>query len=405
MVRITSLTVDKIRGIMSTMLINRELFKIINKIDLSILLIGPRQVGKSTLMKGLSPDLTINLANESTFLEFASDPGALEARLKHSKPKTIFIDEIQRLPSLLNTIQSILDDSKKGSVRFFLTGSSARKLRRGNANLLPGRVISLELGPLNLLELQDDFYLDRALRFGTLPGVYLANEDFQRELLLSSYGATYLKEEIQAEALTRDIEGFARFLRVTAATAGSFLDMSKLASEASVKRASAIRFFDILEDSLIVKRCDAFAKSERRRLIQHPRYFYFDNGVLNGVLGNFVASPDRIGALFEHFVFTQLHLLAQSTARQVRITNYRTEHGAEVDFIFEIPGGDTWAIECKAGRVVGKNDLHGFDSFANYFGKPFKKMIVYSGDVAKAIQDVEVLPVLDAILQLSRELK
>jgi predicted AAA+ superfamily ATPase len=128
----------------------------------SILLLGPRQTGKSTLIAGLNPDLSINLARESTFLEFASDPTLLDAQIKALRPRSIFIDEVQRLPSLLNTVQALLDESS-GALRFYLTGSSARKLRRGRANLLPGRVIALELGPLLESELGNTFDLSTSL--------------------------------------------------------------------------------------------------------------------------------------------------------------------------------------------------------------------------------------------------
>jgi len=377
------------------MFIERQLSKIISKSNKSLLILGPRQTGKSTLINSLRPELSINLAHEVTFLEFASNPEALESRIRASRPKSVFIDEVQRLPSLLNTIQVIIDS--KQDIRFYLTGSSARKLRRGNANLLPGRILSLELSPLLTIELGELFDLPSSLALGTLPGIVTETNAFDRERTLTSYAATYLKEEVQAEALTRDLEGFARFLRFCAASAGSYLDMSKLASKAQIKRASAIRFFEILEDTLILTRCDAFAKSERRRLVQHPRYFFFDNGVLNGVLGNFIVSEDRLGTLFEHLAFNQIYHTARALDRQVRLTNYRTEHQAELDLVLEHTNGDTWAIECKAGRNVGRNDFSGFKSFQKYFNKPHRKMVIYSGQVAKVLDDVLILPLDKAI--------
>jgi predicted AAA+ superfamily ATPase len=377
----------------------RKIADIIGKSKKSLLLLGPRQTGKSTLFKSMQPDLQINLAREATFLDFASDPLALEQQIKQQKPKTIFIDEVQRLPSILNTVQPLIDDSN-GKLRFFLTGSSARKLRRGKANLLPGRVLTLELGPLLECELDDEFDLNCALSIGTLPGIYSEENAKERERVLFSYAGTYLKEEIQAEALTRDLEGFARFLKFSAANAGQYLDMSRLASDAQVKRASAIRFFEILEDTLIAVRCDAFAKSERRRLIQHPRYFFFDNGVLNGVLGNFKVSEDRRGNLFEHLAFTQIYHTARSQILQLRISNYRTEHDAELDLILEFPDGEVIAVECKAGRNVGRNDLSGFKSFASFYGKPHRKIVLYAGSSAKRIDDVMILPFQEGIREI-----
>ena len=315
--------------------IPRRLFNILKKSKKSILLLGPRQVGKSTLMGNLNPDMSINLAHESTYLEFASNPSALEERLAKLAQGTILVDEIQRLPSLLNTIQVLIDDKKK-PYRFLLTGSSARKLKRGKANLLPGRVHTFHLGPLTCEELDFDVDIKSLLAFGSLPGVVSETELTEKTLTLKSYAATYLKEEVQAEALTKNIEGFSRFMYVIGAEATRYLDLSKLSSESMVPRQSAVRYFEILEDTLIVKRCEAFSKSLRKRLIQHPRYFFFDVGVLNGLMGNFIVSQDRMGLLFEHFIFNQLNELTSSMNEETRLSSYRTENGAEVDFILEI---------------------------------------------------------------------
>jgi len=373
------------------MIINRKLTDIIKQSKKSVLLLGPRQTGKSTLIKSLKPDLSINLARESTFLEFASNPNSLDEQILSMKPKTAFIDEVQRLPSLLNTVQALIDESH-GGLKFYLTGSSARKLRRGRANLLPGRILSLELGPLTTEELGEKFDLSRALSEGTLPGIVTEPDTAERERILRSYAGTYLQEEVQAEALTKDLPGFARFLRFCAASSGQYLDLSRLAAEAQVKRASAIRFCEILEDTLIAFRCEAFAKSERRRLIQHPRLFFFDNGALNGILGNFKVSEDRRGMLFEHFVTTQVYHTAKSLGGSARISNYRTEHGAELDLIVEHPNGELVAVECKSGHTVTSSDMQGFKSFATFFNKPHRKIVIYGGATARRIEDVEILP-------------
>ena len=361
-------------------------------------MLGPRQTGKSTLIRSLKPNLEINLAHERTFLDFTSDPEELERRIAATEPTTIFIDEVQRLPSILNTVQVLLDSSRK--YRFFLTGSSARKLRRGRANLLPGRIHSFQLGPLVSAECRYALKTDQALETGTLPGIYTEADPAEREKTLRSYAAIYLKEEVQAEALTRNLEGFARFLRVAAAAAGQFLDLSKLASEAQVNRHAAIRFFEILEDTLLVIRSEAFAKSARRRLIQHPRFFFFDNGVLNGVLGNFICSADRRGALFENFVLTQILHSAHAKDRELQISSYRTEHGAEVDFIVEFPDGTCWAIEVKAGRSVHDSDLSGLSSFADFYKKKHVPLIIYGGAVRKRLGRVSVLPVQEALKEM-----
>ena len=374
-------------------MIKRSLGPVLANAKRSFLLLGPRQTGKSTLVSSLKPDLTINLAHEATYLEFARNPRELEERLGAlplAQRQTVFVDEVQRLPSLLNTVQALLDASPS-RYRFFLTGSSARKLRRGRANLLPGRIFTYQLGSIVSCEM--DYKLDttQALSHGTLPGILVEPDRYVKEKTLSSYAATYLKEEVQAEALTRNLEGFARFLSVCAEYAGRFLDLAKLAVDAQIARQSAVRYFEVLEDCLIVQRLAPFAKSARRRLVQHPRYYFFDPGVLNGLLGNFKASPDRIGNLFEHLIFTQIAHSALALDKQINLSSYRTEHGAEVDFIVT-SNGETLAIESKASRNVGRSDLRGLDSFAEYYGKPHRSMVFYLGAERRKMGRVEVLP-------------
>jgi uncharacterized protein len=372
------------------MFIERKLGAILEKTKKSFLLLGPRQTGKSTLIRRLKPDIEINLADEMTYLEFARNPRELQARTAAKKKLSVFIDEIQRIPSLLNTIQTMLDKGDQAT-RFYLTGSSARKLRRGHANLLPGRIHTYDLGPLSCSELGYECKTTDALEIGTLPGIYLEENREEKEKTLRSYASTYLKEEIQAEALTRNLEGFSRFLFFAAENSGKFLDFSKTASQAQVPRQSATRYFEILEDTLIVNRCETFSKSARRRLVQHPKFYFFDNGVLNSLLGNFSASPDRIGNLFEHLFFNQLLASSKALDIECRISTYRTEHGAEVDFIVEWKK-ECWAIEIKASRQIGLNDLRGLKSFGEFHKKAHQACIGYLGDVEKNLDGIAILP-------------
>lgn len=371
-------------------MIPRNLSNIIDKSKKSLLILGPRQTGKSTLINSLGSDLTVNLAHEPTYLSFLRNPKELEERLAGGKFKTVFIDEVQRLPSLLNTIQFLIDDSKE-SVQFYLSGSSARKLKHGHANLLPGRIHSYFLGPLVSSELDYQMDLKEALSTGTLPGIWTTKTKAEKTKTLESYAMTYLKEEIQQEALTRGIEGFSRFLFFLAAEAGKFLDLTKLASQAQITRQSAIRYFEILEDTLIVKRSEAFRKSLRKRLVQAPRFFFFDIGVLNGLLGNFTVSADRIGSLFEQFIFNQLVHSIASRDKKMRISSYRTEHGAEVDFVLET-GSKIMGVEVKSQSVLSKIDLRGIKSFQNYTDNKAPCFIVYPGTVSKKVDGVEILP-------------
>lgn len=365
----------------------------------SILLLGPRQTGKSTLVASLNPDVSINLAHEPTYLEFLRNPSELEQRLGARRgPSTVFIDEVQRLPSLLNTVQVLLDRPSH-LFKFYLTGSSARKLRRGHANLLPGRVHAYSLGPLSCGELGYALDPRRALAYGTLPGIFTEEDGKSREKTLRSYALTYLKEEVQAENLARNLEGFARFLYAAAERSGQFLDLAKLASAAQIPRQSAVRFFEVLEDCLLVRRADPFGKSPSRRLIQHPRFYFFDGGVLNGLLGNFVVSGDRLGSAFEHLIFNQIVHEASARDQEVRVTTYRTEHGAEVDLILE-RGPETWAIEIKASKAVRTGELRGLGSFREYHGKKHRSWVLYMGDARKNLNGVELWPWQEGLREL-----
>lgn len=356
----------------------------------SVLLLGPRQTGKSTLIQQLKPQLEINLAHEGTFLEFARNPYELEQRIDAGAFKTIFVDEIQKLPSLLNTIQTLIDN-KKSKTKFYLTGSSARKLKRGQANLLPGRIHAFHLGGITAGELQYKMDTMEVLSTGTLPGIIDTPNKKENMKTLQTYAAVYLKEEIQAESLLRDVQGFSRLLFILAAESGKFLGLSKLCTQVQMPAQTASRYFEILEETLIIRRCDSFAKSERKRLIQRPKFFFFDTGVLNGLLNNFTVSQDRIGILFEHLIFNQIMDSAAAADRSIRVSSYRTEHGAEVDFIIELER-EVIALEVKASSNVGTSDLKGLKSFADFFGKPHRPVIAYMGSVSKKIEGVMILP-------------
>jgi len=302
---------------------------------------------------------------------------------------------------MLNTVQALLDEDK--SRKFYLSGSSARKLRRGQANLLPGRIHTHRLGPLAPSEVvgQSDIAFDfgRVLTTGLLPEPFLAAHLPDGHQLLRSYATTYLREEIQAEALTRNLEGFARFFEVIASRSGDFIDFAKFTSQASIERSSGKRYFDTLCDTLVLEKVEAFTKSGKRRLIQHPRYYFFDVGVLNGTIGNFVASADRKGALVEH-LFLQC-ALSEFRARNtdVRVSVYRTEAGAEVDFIFEI-GSRVVAVEVKGSKNLGTNDLNGLKSFGSFYGKRCELLIAFLGEQGQNFGQIRALPFLSAVATL-----
>lgn len=356
----------------------------------SFLILGPRQVGKSTLINQLKPDLKINLANEKEYFTFQSQLDELERRIKSNDAKTIFVDEIQRIPRLTNTIQSLVDENPK--LRFFLTGSSARKLRKGQANLLPGRILNYQLSPLALAELGDDWSEAHALMYGSLPGVVNLRNSKDKKELLRSYTSTYLKEEIQAEALTRQIDGFARFLSAAALTAGQYLDYSKLSAKAKVPRQSVVRHFQILEDTLIARKVenDPDLDPDKIDLVKHPRFYFFDLGVLNALRGSFATPQDRLGFQFEHMIFNQLVNSATGRNLDFQLSNFRTRGGLEVDFILNLEG-KKFALECKASETVTAAEVNTLNRVDPYYSK-IQKIIVYRGSRELKDQNVWILP-------------
>ncbi len=378
--------------------VSKSIMGSLNK-NKSVLLIGPRQTGKSTLIKNLKPDLSFNLSDQNIFIRFLNNPDYLKQHIKGHKISNgiVFIDEVQRIPSLLNTIQSIVDENKK--IRFILTGSSARKLKRGHANLLPGRIHDYRLGPITAKEMNYKFDIQKALSYGSLPEVVTEIETLSIKKLLKSYTQVYLTEEIKAEALTKNLEGFTRFIYNIAIESTHFLDLSKISKAIAVPRQTTQRYFEILEDTLIIHRCEAFAKSDKRRLIQHPRFFIFDNGVLNALIANFNPSADRMGLLFENLVFNQMKCSLENAQLDYRISSYRTSAGAEVDFILELEN-KIIAIEVKSSHYSTSDYSAGFKSFEDFTSKKVRKIVIHNKNEKLKNDDVEMMSLIDFLKDL-----
>ncbi len=341
----------------------------------SVLLLGPRQVGKSTLCRSLKPTKTINLADEALYMRYSKDPGRLLRELASISGKGIVvIDEIQRIASLLNSIQAHMDEN--ASHRFILTGSSARKLKRGGANLLPGRIVLEHLDPLSFWELGQQFDLARCLSVGTLPGVYL--DEQEGPAVLSTYAQVYLREEIQAEALVKNMGAYARFLDAAAEASGDWINYSKLASDTELPKETIRRFYDILEETLVAFRLPAFSpKKSHRHVTQRDRFLFFDVGVRNALLGihTQILSPSEKGKLFEQWLILQCLFFARANQKGWKFSSYRTDSGMEVDLIIDI-GPKFLAIECKYSRNVTETDLGGLRSFEHLAHKPVQKFVV-----------------------------
>jgi len=371
-------------------MLDRTLFARLKNSTKSILLLGPRQVGKSTLVQSLAPSKLINLMDENLYVSYLKEPARLKRELAGlQRPSLVAIDEIQRVPALLNMIQLLLDEGSKH--RFLLTGSSARKLKRGHANLLPGRILMEHLDPLSFWELGEKFDLEKAILLGTLPGVYLEETQTASEIL-ESYERIYLREEIQAEALTRNLGSYGRFLDLAAEASGQWINYSKISSDSEIPKETLRRFYSLLEDTLVAFRVEAFRpKISKRRVSQRERFVFFDLGVRNALLGihKGTLSPIEKGSLFEQWIFLQMMTFNHANKKGWRISSFRTDTGAEVDWILDT-GKRLIAVECKWGKNVSAHDWAGLKTFDQYATRPVKKYVVYTGSSVQQFTKVEI---------------
>lgn len=337
----------------------------------SIFLFGPRQVGKSTLVRHLltrEEHLEIDLLKSDVFLKYKTNPSRLrtecEFLAKEKEQFFVFIDEIQKCPELLDEVHYLIEKFRQ-RILFILTGSSARKLKRASVNMLAGRAWQFFLFPFTHIEIGEKFELENALTRGTLPPVIEAStEDAFRTL--RTYVQIYLKEEILDEAIVRNIGAFSRFLDVAADQSGKIVNYSTIARDTGVSSKTIKGYYQILEDTLIAIKVDPYLKSARRRLTMHPRYYLFDLGVINAVSGRVSVSPVKAttvyGTLFEHFVILETYRLIHYAEKPFRMYHWRSSHGAEVDLVIETADA-LLAIEIKSSPTVRPGDLTGLRSF------------------------------------------
>lgn len=333
----------------------------------SFFLFGPRQTGKSTFVKALlNPgDLYIDLLPQRTFLRYAKNPGSVReeilAHLERHPDALCVIDEVQKIPALLDEVHELIES--KG-IRFILTGSSARKLRRGAANLLAGRAYTYRLFPLTFKEIGEAFNLDKALRIGTLPILWGSGDEGPEEFL-RSYSETYLKEEVAAEGLVRDIGPFAQFLDIAAANDGEIVNANNIARECAVSAKTVQQYYQILEDTFLAVKLPAWTRSPRRRLVSSPRYYFFDPGVTNA-LGHTLSdemNPNTLGRRFEQFVINQVAAAIHYNRLDYALNYWRTNHGAEVDLLVCEGRRILFAVEIKSSRHISMESLSGLRSF------------------------------------------
>lgn len=340
--------------------------------DKSFFLFGPRQTGKTWLLNTLFPKETTifyDLLKSEQYLRLLEHPDLFreEVKVQPQKIAHVVIDEVQRVPQLLNEVQYLMG-AMASPPRFILTGSSARKLKRGQANLLAGRALAYHLFPLTASELGENFSLLKALSLGTLPPVYLDESEEGAKNILRAYVETYLKEEIELEAQIRGIDKFARFLSIAGQENGNILNYSNIARETGTTYHTVQSYFQVLEDTLIGNFLFPYLKSARKRVAKRPKFYFFDLGVVRALTKRLAAPilphTPEFGHAFEHFAVLETFREASNRGRDYGFYYYRTEGGAEVDLIVEKNPEEILAIEIKSRDRIDKSDLNGLFSFS-----------------------------------------
>jgi predicted AAA+ superfamily ATPase len=346
----------------------------------SVLLLGPRQTGKTTMLDRIKRDLYLSLVRPDVRQRYERDPGLLTGEVEALKEKgskslpVVFIDEVQKVPRVLDVIQDLVD---RGQASFILTGSSARKLKRGVAtNLLPGRIVALRLDPFVLAEDETD-NLESRLLYGALPGILACQNAADRETDLASYVTTYLEEEVRAEAIVRNLGAFARFLELAAAESGQIVNAQKLSQEIGVAHTTIAGYYNILQDCLIAERIDPLTKSNtRKKLTRSPKYVFFDLGVRR-LAAREGARPAREtwGRWFEQFVGLELLRCARAQQRRAQLHFWRDPDGPEVDWVLE-EDGRYLPVEVKWTDAPSQSDCRHLETFLKEYPQASDGVVV-----------------------------
>jgi len=363
-------------------------------------LLGMRGVGKSTFIRqSLKTAKIINLLDESLYQLYLSRPGAFAEDLSLVKPKHwVVLDEVQRLPQLLNEVHRLIEEKK---IKFALLGSSARKLRRAGVNLLGGRAVQKWMHPLLPEELGDDFSLDTVLRYGSIPLIWNSKNPKEQ---LSAYLQLYLKEEIQAEAIVRNLPGFARFLPVAALFHAQVINVEAIGRDCGVARSTVEGYLQILEDTLIAFQIPAYENKLRVRQRAHPKLYWCDSGIVRAAKRQLegLAIEER-GALFEGFIAQMLKSYRELGRLKCDQISYWSagKNSVEVDFVMR-QGKELIAIEAKSGTDPGKKWFAGLLALKDSV-KLKRSILVYTGKRKyRHASGVEVLPVQDFMQEIGR---
>jgi uncharacterized protein len=354
----------------------------------SFFLWGPRQVGKSSLLAAAYPGAhSIDLLLTEDYLRYLRQPGLLRDELRDAEQGTlVIIDEVQKVPALLDEVHWLIE---KRGLCFALCGSSARKVRRGHANLLGGRALRRELFGLVSNELGDRFDVVRMANHGTLPRHYLAERPAKR---LQAYVDDYLKEEIAAEALVRNLPAFADFLRAAAIGDTELVNYTNIARECGVSVPTVKEHYSILEDTLLGRYLPAFAVRPKRRVIQAPKFYFADVGVVNHLTRRGAVAPggELFGKAFESVIHHELRAFREYRERSWDVAYWRLANGTEVDFVL---GDAEVAIEVKSSTKVGTHHLTGLTEFAVEHPEVKRRIVVCLEPRRRKLESgIEVMP-------------
>ena len=360
---------------------------------------GPRQAGKSTLLKHHYPGgRWIDLLKSDEFRRYVTRPELLRQEIEAGPAdpeRQIVIDEVQKVPALLNEVHWLMENR---GLHFALCGSSARKVRRGAANLLGGRALRYELRGLTARELASDFDLDRILNRGYLPRIYQAARPRR---LLDAYSADYLKEEIAAEGLVRNLAAFSGFLDAAALSDTEPVNFSNVARDCGVSSRTVRSYFDILEDTLLGRWVPAWRKRRKRRLTGSAKFYFSDVGVVNRLArrGRVERGSELYGKAFENWVHHEIASWMAYTEFDGELTHWRLPSGVEVDFVL---GDMRLAVEARAAPMIGRHHLKGLRSLAQEHS-PARRVIVCLEPLPRRTEDgIDVLPAATFVRRLWR---
>ena len=363
----------------------------------SFFLFGARATGKSTLLQEVfSKDevLYLDLLDPRMLEKLQAYPHELKPLVMPAieRGQVIILDEVQKVPALLDVVHSLIQREK---AIFALTGSSARKLKRGSANMLAGRASVYKLFPLLYTELGDDFSLDTALRWGTLPELATLKENDERSRFLQSYTDTYIGEEIVAEQIIRKLPPFRRFLNAAAQMNSKIINASKIAADINTDPSNVRNYFEIIEDTLLGFKLDAYHTSIRKRQRQNPKFYWFDTGVCRS-LQKYLdievhPSTSYYGDLFEAFIITQIKAGLEYQVGQFTLSYLHTKDGAEIDLIVERAGQETLCIEIKSASSIRKEQLTNLAKLSADIENS-KAICLYDGNEHLKYDQVEVVP-------------